>query len=292
LQSGKILPLINSSCPAAVKFIEQFHPELINYIAGIKSPHQIAGTLIKSYVANTLRLDPKQIYSVSIGPCTSRKFEAGRPEMNTGGYANVDAVLTARELAYLIKDSGIDLMKLAEENFDPELPFVPEMENVYCSPSDIAASVLHISHAILAGNTDESLDLKFAETGAEGVRTASIKLNSYTVKAAAITGLPGAVPFFDAMKAGKNEIAFLEMLACPMGCVSGGGQPKVLLPQDKTGVYAERAKLYSNLDVKSIAALSKNPAVQRIYQDHFAKSCGDISNRPLHTQYAERKLSQ
>jgi iron only hydrogenase large subunit-like protein len=119
-----------------------------------------------------------------------------------------------------------------------------------------------------------------------------VKLNSYDVKAAAVTGLTGAVPFFEAMKAGKHEIAFLELLACPMGCVSGSGQPKVLLPQDKPGAYAERAKLHSNLDVKSLCAVSQHPAVQRIYGDFFAKPCGDRSNRALQTQYIERKLTR
>jgi NADP-reducing hydrogenase subunit HndD len=100
------------------------------------------------------------------------------------------------------------------------------------------------------------------------------------------------VPFFDAMKAGKHEIAFLEMLACPMGCVSGGGQPKVLLPQDKAGAYADRAKLHANLDAKSLSAVSQHPSIQQMYQNFFAKPCGDKSNRALQTQYVERKLTR
>jgi iron only hydrogenase large subunit-like protein len=275
-----------------VKFIEQFHPELIHYLAGSKSPHQIAGTLIKTYVAETLKLDPKQIYSVSIGPCTSRRFESGRPEMTSGGYANVDAVLTTRDLAWMIKDSGIDLLKISEESFDAELPAIAAMENAYCTPGDIAAAVLCISHGLLAPSSSAHPEVNFSETGTEGVRTASVKLDSYEVKAAAITGLPGAVPFFEAMKAGKNEIAFLEMLACPMGCVSGSGQPKVLLPQDRAGAYDERTKLNTGLDAKSLNAVAQHPAVQRIYQDYFRKPWGDKSNHALHTQYMERKLSQ
>jgi NADP-reducing hydrogenase subunit HndD len=292
LQSGRILPVINSSCPAAVKFIEQSRPELIHYIASSKSPNQIAGTLIKTYVASEMKLDPKRIYSVSIGPCTSRKFESCRPEMTSGGFANVDAVLTTRDIAWLIKDAGIDIRKLAEAEFDSELPTVPGMENVYCAPGDIAAAVLNVSLGMLSQNQSESLDVRFAETGTEGVRTASVRLGSFEIKAAAVTGLPAAVPFFDSMKAGKNEIAFLEMLACPLSCVSGGGQPKVLLPQDKAGAYAERAKFHSTLDAKALSALAKHPAVQKIYQGYFAKPCGDKSNKALHTQYVERKLSQ
>jgi NADP-reducing hydrogenase subunit HndD len=291
LRAGRILPVINSSCPAAVKYIEQTHPELIHYLAGSKSPHQIAGALIKSCVADALKLKPEQVYSVSIGPCTSRKFEAGRPEMITAGCPSVDAVLTARDLVWLIRDAGIDLTKLPEEDFDAELPAVEGMGDVYCTPGDIAASVFQVSRSLLNQGSSECPDVKFSETGTEGVCTATGTLDSYDVKMAAITGLPAAGPFFDAMKAGKNEIAFLELLACPMGCVSGGGQPKVLLPQDKPGTYAERAKLNAGTDAKKLSALAQHPAIQRLYKDYYAKSCGDNSNRALRTQYVERKLN-
>ncbi len=286
LQSGGILPLINSSCPAAVKFIEQFHPDLIHYLAGCKSPHMIAGALLKSHVAKALNLDAAQVTSVSIGPCTSRKFEAGRPEMSQ----HVDAVLTTRELAYMIKDSGIDLLKIPEQPFDAEIPIIPETENSYCSPGGVSDSVLRACCGLLQKSGEASLDVKFAGTEAEGVRTASVQLGAFKVKAVAITGLTAAVPFFDAIKAGKNEVAFMELLACPMGCVSGSGQPKVLLPQDKTAVYASRASVHS-VDAKGREGIERNPAVQRIYKECFAKTPGDKSNRALNTQYEERKLS-
>jgi NADP-reducing hydrogenase subunit HndD len=290
LQTGGILPLINSSCPAAVKFIEQFHPELLHYLAGSKSPSMIGGVLAKSRVAKALSLDPSQVYSVSIGPCTSRKFEAGRPEMKTGGLAHVDAVLTTRELAYMMKAAGIDLQNLSEEPFDTELPVVPEMADIYSRPADIAESVLRAGCGLLKQGA--SGDLKFADSEAEGVRISSVQLGGFSVKAAAITGLTAAAPFFDAIKAGKNEIAFMELLACPMGCVSGGGQPKVLLPQNKAAAYADRARIHSGADAKSREGISQNAAVQRVYSEYFAKGPGDKSNRALQTQYEERKLSR
>jgi iron only hydrogenase large subunit-like protein len=290
LQSGGVLPLINSSCPAAVKFIEQFHPELIHYLAGCKSPAMIAGALLKSYVAKAMNLDPSQVYNVSLGPCTSRKFEAGRPELSAAGSPHVDAVLTVRELAYIIKDSGIDIASIAGAPFDSELPVVAEMENVYSNASDISGSVLRAGRGLL--KQGDSPDVKFADTETEGVRTASVQLGEFKVKAVSITGLTAAKPFFDAIKAGKNEIAFMELLACPAGCVSGGGQPKVLLPQDKAGTYAGRAVAHACPDGKNREGLAQNPAVQRIYQEAFGKSAGDKSNRALQTQYEERKLSR
>jgi NADP-reducing hydrogenase subunit HndD len=290
LQTGGTLPLINSSCPAAVKFIEQFHPELIHYLAGCKSPAMISGALLKSQVATAVKLNASQVYSVSIGPCTSRKFEAGRPELSTGGLRHVDAVLTTRELAYIIKDSGIDLSRIREEAFDTELTPVPGMENVYCSPSDISESVLRAGYSLLQKRPEGSLDVKFEESGSEGVRIASVQLGEFKIKAAAVTGLTSANPFFDAIKSGKNEIAFIELLACPLGCVSGGGQPKVLLPQDKAGVYATRAGINSGGDAKSRETIEQSPTVQKIYKECFAKSPGDKSNRALHTQYQERRI--
>jgi NADP-reducing hydrogenase subunit HndD len=291
LHSGRLLPVINSSCPACVKFIEQFHPELIHYLAGCKSPHQIAGALLKSYVAEKLKVDSSKIYGVSIGSCTSRKIEAGRPEMNFSGHPDVDAVLTARDLAYLFKDYGIELSEMSEAEFDRELPEIAGMESVYCSPGDITAAVLYAGRGLIDQGKSEALDVKFVETGTEGVQMASVRLDKFDLKVVSITGLPNAVPFFDAMKAGKHEIAFLEILSCPMGCVSGGGQPKVLLPQDKVSTYSERANLSSKPDAKAFGSIAKHPAVQQVYQGFFAKACGDKSNRAINTQYSERKLS-
>jgi len=290
LQTGGILPVINSSCPAAVKFIEQFHPELLHYLASCKSPHMIAGVLLKSRVVTKMKLDPAQAYSVSIGPCTSRKFEAGRPEMGAGGSPHVDAVLTVRELAYMIKDAGIDPVNLPEEPFDAEIPAVPEMEGIYGTSSDIGASVLRAGYGLLQQSGTGSLEVKFAETGTEGVRAASAQLGEFKAKAVAINGLAAALPFFEAMKTGKNDVSFMELLACPMGCASGGGQPKVLLPQDKAGVYADRARVHSG-DAKNIEGIAQHPVVQRVYQECFSKCAGDKSNHALHTRYEERRLS-
>lgn len=288
LQAGRILPVINSSCPASVKAIEQFYPELIHYLASAKSPHQMAGALLKSYVAGKLGLDPAAVYSVSVGPCTSRKFEANRPEMTSGGRPDVDAVLTVRELAYLIKTCGIDLAGLAEEAFDDELMAVAGTDDAYCVPGDITAAVLQAARSLLATQPDGPLAVTLADTASEGVRTTSVRLNGFEVKAAAIAGWKNAVPILEAIKSGKNEFAFVELLTCPMGCVSGGGQPKVLLPQDRIPTYSERTRL-AGTGARDWEGAAQHPAVQQIYRDFFGKACGDKSNRALHTQYQERK---
>ena len=181
--------------------------------------------------------------------------------------------------------------KIAEEPFDRELPEIAGMENVYCTPGGIAEAVLRAGRSLLSQKTNVALDMKFTGTEKEGVRTASVQLDRFTVKAVTVTGLPAAVSCFDAMKAGNNEVAFLEILACPMGCISGGGQPKVLLPQDKESTYAERAKLDSGAGVEGLESITNHPAIRSMYQEYFRKPCGDRTNRVLHTQYIERKLS-
>lgn len=290
LQSGRILPVINSSCPASVKAIEQFYPELIHYLASAKSPHQIAGTLLKSYVAAKLALEPATVYSVSVGPCTSRKFEAVRPEMSSGGRPDIDAVLTTRELAYLIKEFGIDLETLAEEEFDDELPAVAGTDGVYCAPGDITEAVLRTAHGLLTQGQGGTREVALADTGSEGVRVTSVQLNGFEVKAAAIAGWQNAVPILETIKSGKSEFAFVEVLACPMGCVSGGGQPKVLLPQDRSAAYNERARLATETGARDWEGAAQLSAVQQVYRGFFGKACGDKSNRALHTQYQERRL--
>jgi iron only hydrogenase large subunit-like protein len=182
------------------------------------------------------------------------------------------------------------IFRLSREDFD-RTPLI-QMDSVYCSPGGIAAAVLHASHRLMMPGTQSNLDVKFSDAGAEGLRTTSVQLKSYNVKAAVITGLPAAAPLFDAIKAGKNEIAFMEMLACPAGCVSGGGQPKVLLPQDKDRAYALRAEQNALPDGTTLGAIAAHPAVLRMYQEYFGKPCGDKSNRFLQTQYEERTLEK
>jgi iron only hydrogenase large subunit-like protein len=289
LNCGRVLPVIDSACPAAVKYIEQSYPELIYYLSSCKSPSQIAGALFKSYGAKTWGIDPAGIYSISVAPCTSRKFEASRPERKGDGHPArraVDVVLTTRELAYLIKDAGIDVTGLAPEEFDDDLGGIPWLANVYCTTGDVTQAVLHTSPELLNHGAGSPLNLAFPDAPTEGARVISVSVAGCNVKAVAVSGLRNAIPFFEAMKAGKREFGFMEVRACPMGCVSGGGQPKVLLPQDKLPAYGERARLTSLCSANNRSKISEDPAVQRVYQGYFNKPCGDKSNRVLHTQWA------
>jgi iron only hydrogenase large subunit-like protein len=290
LNCGRVLPVIDSSCPATVKFIEQAYPELLHYLSTCKSPHQVAGAICKSEGPELWGVDPSRIYSVSIGPCTSRKFEAGRAELKAEGRPErreVDAVLTTRELAYLLKGAGLDPFTLPEEEMDTDLAAISWLAHVYCTTGDVTQAVLRTC-AEFAGEGAAGPAPRLSRDGqAEGARVASVTLAGHHVKGLAVSGLRNAIPFFDAIKAGRREFGFIEARACPLGCVSGGGQPKVLLPQDKPPVYAERASVTALEADDAPGRLSEHPAARQAYE-YFGKACGDKSNRVLHTRYEDR----
>jgi len=287
LEGGRVLPVIDSACPAAVKFIEQSYPELLHYLSSCKSPSQVAGALFKSCAAEWWGADAARIFSVSVGPCTSRKFEAGRTEWRAEGRPErraVDAVLTTRELAYLIKEAGLDMGGLAEEEFDKDLGEVGWLSRVYCTTGDVTQAVFQ-TISELGGNG--AAPTPFAEGPGEGARVTSLTVSGQAIKGLAVSGLRNAVPFFEAIKAGKREFGFIEVRACPQGCVSGGGQPKVLLPQDKPAVYGKRANVTALAAADARSKVAEDPAVRKVYQ-YFGKACGDKSNHVLNTEYEDR----
>jgi len=307
LQSGRRLPVIDSSCPAAVKYIEQAYPELIYHLTTCRSPQQIGGALYKSYGAKMWGVGPGSIYSVSVGPCTSRKLEAGRntpraslpasaggaplaalPDGKAdlqGKSREVDAVLTTRELAYLLKDAGVDPFAASSEEFDQDLLDRSWLSHVYCSTGDIAQAVLETCCELLNREVRSPLNLASADAGADGARVTSVETDGYEIKALSVSGVGSAIPFLDAIKAGKIGFAFMEVRACPAGCVSGGGQPKVLLPKDKPRAYIERATVTSLTSAGDRVEITEDSTVQRLYVKHFGMPCGDKSNRILHTPW-------
>jgi iron only hydrogenase large subunit-like protein len=292
VEGGKILPVINSSCPALVKLIEQSYPELIHYLASCKSPQQIAGALFKRCAAQAAGIRSEDAFNVSLVPCTSRKFEAARPEMSASGnpaIRDVDAVLTTRDLAHLIKEKGIDPSTLAEEEFDDDLPEIAGAENAYCTTGEVTQAVLRAAVELLSRRTQaiSGSDVEVTEAHEEGARIACIQINGYNLKGIAVSGLQNAIPYLDDIKAGKRELAFLEVMSCPMGCVSGSGQPKVLLPEDKTAVYSKRLEILRG-NAAPRSNVTEHPLLKALYRDLFLTPCGDKSNRVLHTQYFER----
>ena len=289
LAEGGTLPMFTSCCPAWVKHVEQQRPELIAHLSSCKSPQQMAGALFKSYGAKLDGVTPQQVYSVAIMPCTCKGFEAARPEMATDGRPDVDAVLTTRELAYLLKQAAIDFTALPDESPDPALGEYSGAGQIFGASGGVMEAALRTAWELTNKTALAAPELEFVR-GGEGVRTASVKLGETEVKVAIVAGLQHAEALLDQVAAGTSEFQFVEVMSCPVGCVSGGGQPKLLLPQDRDEAYAKRTAATYRHDAQSAARKSHdNPQVTRLYEQFLGEPLGHESHHLLHTSYVDRR---
>jgi iron only hydrogenase large subunit-like protein len=287
VRKGGNLPVINSSCPAAVRFIEQSFPELIHFLSGCRSPRQIAGSLTKAYLAQQFKTDPAYLFNVSLASCTAHKLEATRSELRVGEHRDIDAVLTGRELAWMLKHEGFEPSLLEESEFDQELPPIDELRKVFCHIGDVAQAVLETTGELL-GVDQAAIECSAADGG--GACFSKVRIGDQEYGAASASGLQNAAPFLEAVRKGESPFHYLELMACPQGCVSGGGQPKVLLPERRNPIYATRAKLKALAPAKPGARLSTNAAIRHLYDDFFGRAWGDKSNHVLQTRYVERSF--
>ena len=230
ITNGGTLPMFTSCCPAWVKFLEDNYPELTDHLSTCKSPQQMAGAVFKTYGAEINNIKSKDIYSVSIMPCTCKKFECDRPEMNSSGYKDVDVVLTTRELAYLIKDSGIDFNTLEESEFESPLGMYTGAGTIFGVTGGVMEAALRTGYEVITGEKIPSIDIPTVR-GSEGFRTAEIKIGDLILRVGIVTGLKNVIPVLEDLKANKLNLDFIEVMTCPAGCVSGGGQPKLLLEE-------------------------------------------------------------
>lgn len=224
LNEGGTLPMITSCSPGWIKFIEHFYPELLDHLSTCKSPQQMFGALAKTYYANKMNLDPADIVCVSIMPCTAKKFEANRPEMDSSGYKDVDFVLTTREAARMFKQAGIKLDKLPEEDYDPPLGISTGAGLIFGATGGVMEAALRTAYELV---TKEELDnLNFYNVrGMRGIKEAEVELNGTKIKVAVAHTLANARKLLDKIKEGKADYHFIEVMSCPGGCIGGGGQP-------------------------------------------------------------------
>ena len=284
------LPMITSCSPGWIKYCETFYPEFIPNLSSCKSPHEMMGAVIKSYYAEKNNIDPKNIYVVSVMPCTAKKFEADRPELGNEGLQDVDAVLTVRELARMIKQAGIDFARLADEDFDEVLGDSTGAGVIFGATGGVMEAALRTVYEIVTGKTLEKVEFD-AVRGTEGIKEAEIDLNGKTVRVAVAHSTGNAKKLLDAVKAGEKQYDFIEIMGCPGGCVTGGGQPivnaKDLMYLD---VKALRAKaLYDEDAGKALRKSHENPSVKKIYDEYFEKPGSHKSHELLHTTYTARK---
>ncbi len=290
IQNGGVLPMITSCSPGWVKFCEHNYPEFIPNLSSCKSPHEMFGAIIKSYYAKKEGIDPKDIYVVSVMPCTAKKFEASRDELAATGYADVDAVITTRELAKMIKQSGIQYNKLPDEVFDT--PFGDEATGaavIFGVTGGVMEAALRTVSEILSGQPLEKVEFE-AVRGLEGVKIASVNAGDKVIRAAIAHGLGNARKLLDSIKAGETEVDFIEIMACPGGCVTGGGQP-IVSSREKMDVNVSemRAKaIYAEDEKLTLRKSHENPYVKELYAEFLGEPCGHKSHELLHTHYVER----
>lgn len=284
LKKGGPLPLITSCSPGWIKYMEEFYPELSENVSSCKSPQQMFGALAKTFYAEKAGIDPKDIVSVSIMPCTAKKFECNRPEMSDSGYQDVDYVLTVRELARMIKEAGLDFKNLPDEEYDAPFGIGTGAGLIFGATGGVMEAALRTVYELVTGKTLEKIDFEDVR-GLTGLKKATVDVNGTEVKVAVAHTLANAKILLDKVKSGEEQFHFIEIMTCPGGCIGGGGQP---IPTD-TEIREKRiAAIYEGDRQLPLRKSHENPAVQELYRTFLGHPLSHKSHELLHTHYKKR----
>lgn len=289
IKNGGKLPMITSCSPGWIKYCEMFFPDFLDNLSSCKSPHEMEGAIIKSYYAKKNNIDPKSIYVVSVMPCTAKKFEKERDELSNDGMRNVDAVLTTRELARMIKQSGIDFAKLPDEDFDKVLGESTGAAVIFGATGGVMEAALRTVADILTGEDLKDIDYECVR-GIDGVKEATIPIAGMDVKVAVASGTGNAKKLLEAVRAGEKTYHFIEIMGCPGGCVTGGGQP-IVSAQNRMDInpYVLRAKAtYAEDAGKPKRKSHENEEIKQLYKDFLGEPGGHKAHELLHTHYHAR----
>lgn len=287
IQHGGALPMLTSCSPGWVKFVEQEYPDFIPNISSCKSPQQMMGALIKSYFAEKQGIDPKKIFVVSIMPCTAKKFEMGRPELAQDGVADIDAVLTTRELARLIRMRGIDINSLTPDAGDTPFGERTTAGKLFGATGGVMEAAIRTAHFMITGRELDELKVQ-AVRGLEGVKEAQLKIDGIEVNVAVASGLANAARLLDDIREGRRRLHFIEVMTCPGGCIAGGGQP---YSTDMEAVRSRMQTLYKIDQTERVRTSHTNQSVKRLYEEFLGKPLGEKSHNLLHTHYAKREVA-
>lgn len=281
------LPILTSCCPGWIKFIEHQFPNLIDIPSSCKSPHEMQGAISKTYFAKKLGVDPSKIVVVSIMPCVAKKYEAARPELSVEGKSDVDSVITTRELAAMIKEAGINYLDLKDEAFDNPLGESTGAAAIFGATGGVLEAALRTAASWLSDDNVTSLDYKDIR-GLDGIKEATIEIAGTKLKVAAAHGLGNARKLLEKIESGENEYHVIEIMACPGGCVAGGGQP---YHHGDRQVIKQRLDSLYKIDTDMVIREShKNPDIIKIYEEFLEEPGSHISHKLLHTHYFEREL--
>jgi NADH-quinone oxidoreductase subunit G/NADP-reducing hydrogenase subunit HndD len=285
LKNGWDMPMITSCSPGWINFLELFYPELVKHHSSCKSPQQMFGALAKTYYAQEQKIDPKKIVSVSIMPCTAKKFEALRPEMRSSGYQDVDYVLTTRELGKLLKSSGIFFNDIPPAEYDPIMGKGTGAGTIFGNTGGVMEAALRTAYEVVTGKTLENVEFNTVR-GMGGIREADIDLDGTQIRVAVAHGLGNARQVMEAIKRGnRNRWDFIEVMACPGGCIAGGGQP---ISKDINFRAKRIAGLYEDDRKLPLRKSHENPEIQAIYRDYLGEPGGHKSHKLLHTHLAKQ----
>ncbi len=289
LKNGGILPMITSCSPGWIKFCETYYPDFIPNLSSCKSPHEMEGAMIKSYWAEKEGIDPKDIRVVSVMPCTAKKFEARRPELSHNGMQDVDEVITTRELAKMIKEAGIDFVNLPDEDFDPVLGESTGAGVIFGATGGVMEAALRTVYEKVTGKTLDKVDFEDVR-GTKGIKEATVKVGDLDVNVAVAHGTANAAKLLDSIRSGEKTYHFIEVMGCPGGCVTGGGQPIVSAQKrmecDPKALRA--AALYNEDANKPERKSHDNPSIMAVYKDYLGEPNSHLAHELLHTHYVER----
>ena len=286
VSDGGVLPMVTSCCPAWVRFAEKNYPDQLEHLSSCKSPHQMFGAVIKSYYAKKFNVDPSKIYTVSVMPCIAKKYECTREEMEEDGLRDVDAVITTRELARMIKQGNIEYTTFEDSLFDDHMGEASGAGAIFGTTGGVMEAALRT-----AADTIERKDLGQFEykdvRGGAGIKKASVTIAGREIKVVVASGLKNARKIMDEIRAGKADYDFVEIMACPGGCVMGGGQPiKNSKTRSTVDVRELRANSLYSIDEKSVVRKShENPTIKTIYKEFFGEPGSEVAHKYLHTTY-------
>jgi len=298
IKTGGVLPMITSCSPGWIKYIEHFYPKSLAHLSSCKSPQQMFGAIAKTYYAEKAGIDPRNIVVVSVMPCTAKKFEARRPEMDSAfqywkekvtmtdqeHFYDVDAVLTTRELARMFKETGIDFTHLLEEQFDNPLGESTGAAVIFGATGGVMEAALRTAYEVFTGKTLANINFT-AVRGLTGIKEAEVDLDGTKIKVAVAHTLKNAAILLEQIENGTSPYTFIEVMTCPGGCLGGGGQPiptnYVIRKKRAESIYYEDAH-------KGIRKSHENPEILTLYNDFLIEPLGEKSHHLLHTNYIER----
>ena len=289
LKNGGVLPMFTSCSPGWIKFIEEYYPEYIPNLSSCKSPQQMYGALMKTYYAEKEGIDPKDMFVVSVMPCTAKKFEIHRDGQNAAGVNDLDVSITTRELAEMIKRAGIDFLNLPDEEFDPAFGVASGAGHIFGATGGVMEAALRTVAEVVTGKSLPNPEFHEVR-GVKGIKEAEYELAGTKVKVAVASGLENAHKLMEMIKSGEKEYHFVEIMACPGGCVNGGGQPhQPGYVRNFTDLRAQRAKaLYSEDAKMTLRKSHENEVVKQIYKDYLGEPGSHKSHEILHTHYVAR----